>query len=105
MSLKEHRIYQFVANILQRMLTLQILKAKSYIISPLDKSPVRTLKWTYKEERALVEFISIGKSDPKYGLDNETEWPRFRDGHSFWKDAAMHIKTSTSANILLTSTI
>ena len=83
--------------------TLQILKAKSNIVSPLRKSPVRRHKWTYEEERALVEFISIGKTDPKYGLDKETEWPCFRDGHSFWKDAAMHIKTSTSANILLTS--
>lgn len=67
------------------------------------KSPVKSHKWTYEEERAVVEFISISKSDPKYDMEERAEWPSFRDGHCFWTDAAIHIKTSTAANILLAS--
>ena len=82
-------------------------KAKSYIVSPLRKSPVKRHNWTFDEERALVEFISIARTDPKYasGCETDTEWPSYRESHCFWTDAASHIKTSTSANILLTSTV
>ena len=84
-------------------MTKQIHRAKCHIVSPMRKSPVKRHKWTYEEERALVEFISVAKTDPKYDLVAETEWPSFREGHCFWTDAASHIKTSTGANILLTS--
>ena len=60
-------------------------------------------KWTFEEERALVEFVGIGKTDPQYRLPKKTVWPSFRDTHCFWTDAALHIRVSTCANILLTS--
>ena len=82
----------------------QVTKTKCNIVSPTWKSPVKWHKWTYQEERALVEFLSVSKTDPKYGLEDDIEWHSFRDGHSVWSDAATHIKTSISANILLTST-
>ena len=67
------------------------------------KSPVKRHKWTYEEDRALVEFLSVSKTDPKYCQGDITEWPSFRDSHTFWTEAALHVRTSTSANILLTS--
>ena len=60
-------------------------------------------KWTFEEERALVEFVGIGKTDPQYRLPKKTVWPSFRDTHCFWTDAALHIRVSTCAIILLTS--
>ena len=78
-------------------------KAKGSPLRILKRSPVRRHTWSYEEERALVEFTAIAKSDPKYGFDFKTEWPSFREGHCFWTDAAAHIQTSTCANVLLTS--
>ena len=80
-----------------------LAKAKCHIVSPLRKSAVKRHTWTYDEERALVEFVTIARTDPKYGLESLTEWPSYREAHCFWTDAALHIKTSTSSNILLTS--
>ena len=59
-------------------------------------------KWTFQEERALVEFVGLSRMDPNYS-DTSTEWPGFRESHSFWGEAARHIKESTSANFLLSS--
>ena len=73
------------------------------IVSPLKKSPVKRHKWTYEEERAIVEYMGIARTDPNYGVESATEWPSFREDHCFWTDAASHIKTSTSANILFSS--
>jgi hypothetical protein len=28
---------------------------------------VKKYKWTFEENKALIEFISIAKTDPKYG--------------------------------------
>ena len=81
----------------------QISKTKCHIVSPLRKSPVKRHNWTYEEDRTLVEFLSVSKTDPKYCHGDTTEWPSFRDSHSFWREAALHVKTSTRANILLTS--
>ena len=39
---------------------------------------------------------------PNYS-DTSTEWPGFRESHSFWGEAARHIQESTSANFLLSS--
>ncbi|KAM7451631.1 hypothetical protein ABFA07_000947 [Porites harrisoni] len=40
--------------------------------------------------------------DLKYS-DPSTEWPGFRESHSFWSEAARHIQESTSANFLLSN--
>ena len=69
-------------------------KAKGSPLRILKRSPVRRHTWSYEEERALVEFTAIAKSDPKYGFDY---------GTLFWTHAAAHIQTSTCANVLLTS--
>ncbi|XP_078357969.1 uncharacterized protein LOC144642774 isoform X1 [Oculina patagonica] len=76
---------------------------KSPLKSPIKKSPVKQHKWTFEEERALVEFVGMGRMDPKYGGDSSNEWPAFRATHMFWTDAAHHIKTITCSNILLTN--
>ena len=60
------------------------------------KSPVRLHRWTFYEERALVEFVGLASMDAKYGLStSECIWPAFRPGHTFWADAAKHIQAST----------
>ena len=59
-------------------------------------------KWTFQEERALTEFIGLVMSNPDYGLSAK-EWPSLRHTHHLWTDAALHIKESTSSNVLLTS--
>ncbi|KAK3712315.1 hypothetical protein QZH41_017251, partial [Actinostola sp. cb2023] len=69
-------------------------------------SPVKYHRWSYDEERALVEFISISKSDPCYGWpeDHKTQdWPSFRADHVLWADAANHKRESNSSNFLLTT--
>ena len=50
-----------------------------------------------------MPIVVIGKTDPQYRLPKKTVWPSFRDTHCFWTDAALHIRVSTCANILLTS--
>ena len=70
---------------------------------PLFKSPVRLHRWSFEEERALVEFVGLALMDPKYGITSTTLWPAFRPVHPFWTDAARHIQTSTSSSVLLTS--
>ena len=67
------------------------------------KSPVKQHKWTFAEERALVEFVGLSRMDPKYGVDNARGWPAFRSTHVFWTDAARHIQTITCSSVLLTS--
>lgn len=69
------------------------------------KSPVHKHRWTFDEERSLVEFIGIAKTDDQYGFpdDKTTEWPSFSAKHQFWEDAAKHIQQATSSNILLAS--
>ena len=57
-------------------------------------------KWTFQEERALVEFVGLSGMDPKYS-DTSTEWPGFREGHFLWSEAGRQIQESTSANFLL----
>ena len=59
-------------------------------------------KWTFQEERALVEFVGLSRMDTKYS-DTSTEWPGFRESHFFWSEAARQIQESTSANFLLLS--
>ena len=59
-------------------------------------------KWTFQEERALVEFVGLSRMDPKYS-DTSTEWPGFKENHFFWSEAARQIQESTSANYLLLS--
>ena len=63
------------------------------------KSPVKYHKWSFDEDRALVEFVSISWTDPKYNFSK----PYFRASHVFWRDAARHIREATSSNFLLTS--
>lgn len=68
------------------------------------KSPVRLHRWTFYEERALVEFVGLASMDAKYGLStSECIWPAFRPGHTFWADAAKHIQASTSSSVVLSS--
>jgi hypothetical protein len=47
--------------------------------TPIKKSPVKYLKWTFEKDKALIEFISIIKIDPKYqyGTHVVGEWPSF----------------------------
>ena len=59
-------------------------------------------RWTFQEERALTEFIGLVKTNPDYGLSTKV-WPSLRHTHQLWTDAALHIKESTSSNVLLTS--
>lgn len=49
----------------KRKVSKQISKTKYHIVSPMRKSPVKRHKWTYEEDRALVEFLSVSKTDPK----------------------------------------
>lgn len=74
-------------------------------MTPIKKSPVKHHKWTFEEDKALIEFISIAKTDPKYGhsASSAHQWPGFKQNNSFWSDGAKHIKCSTSSNILLTN--
>ena len=73
--------------------------------SPLvaQRSPVRIHKWSFHEERALVEFVGLAKMDPRYGIPSKTQWPAFRAIHQFWTDTALHIRGSTCSSVLLTS--
>ena len=66
-------------------------------------SPVRIHKWSFHEERALVEFVGLAKMDPRYGISSKTQWPAFRAAHQFWRDTALHIQQSTCSSVLLTS--
>ena len=52
--------------------------------------------------RESPQFIGLVKSNPDYGLSTK-EWPSLRHTHHLWTDAALHIKESTSSNVLLTS--
>lgn len=74
-------------------------------LTPIKKSPVKHHKWTFEKDKALIEFISIAKTDPKYGhsASSAHQWPGFKQNNSFWSDGAKHIKCSTSSNILLTN--
>jgi hypothetical protein len=71
----------------------------------MTKSPVKHHKWTFNEDKAFIEFISIAKTDPKYGqfTTSVPEWPGYKEKNSFWSDGAKHIQCSTGSNILLTS--
>ena len=62
-------------------------------------------KWTFEEDKAFVEFISIAKTDPVYGQRTSAvgQWPGFSEKNCFWSDGAKHIQHSTSSNILLSS--
>jgi hypothetical protein len=65
---------------------------------------VKQHKWTFEENKAFIEFISIARTDPKYGeMLTSVEWPGFKDKNSFWADGAKHIQCSTSSNIVLSS--
>jgi len=64
---------------------------------------VRLHKWSFDEERALVEFVGLALMDPKYGITSTTQWPAFRPSHNFWADTARHIQTSTCSSVILTS--
>ncbi|CAH3192539.1 unnamed protein product, partial [Porites evermanni] len=85
-----------------RKVSKEISKPKCHVVSPLRKSPVKKHKWAFQEERALVEFVGLSKMDPKYNVTS-TEWPGFRESHSFWSEAARHIQESTFANFLLSN--
>ena len=50
-------------------------------------SPVKLHRWTFKEDKAFMEFVSIAKMDPKYGKSSVKEWPAFSE-NSFWDDGA-----------------
>ena len=69
----------------------------------LIKSPVRYHKWSFEEERAVVEFVGLAKMDPEYGIPESTQWPAFKAHHPFWKNCARHIQASTRSSVLLTS--
>ncbi|CAH3039649.1 unnamed protein product [Porites lobata] len=59
------------------------LKKSPLVVSAI-KSPVRLHRWTFYEERALVEFVGLASMDAKYGLStSECIWPAFRPGHTF----------------------
>ena len=64
---------------------------------------MRIHKWSFHEERALVEFVGLAKMDPRYGIPIKTQWPAFRAVHQFWTDTALHIRESTCSSVLLTS--
>ena len=68
--------------------------------SPL-KSPVKQHKWSFEEERALVEFMGMVRMDPKYGGDRSNGWPAFRSNPMFWTDAAHHIQTIACSSVYL----
>ena len=51
-------------------------------------SPVKLHRWTFEEDKAFIELISIAKSDPKYGKSSFKEWPAFSEKNSFWDDGA-----------------
>ena len=51
-------------------------------------SPVKLHRWTFEEDKAYMEFISIAKTDPKYGKSSVKEWPAFSGKNSFWDDGA-----------------
>ena len=55
-------------------------KPKCHVVSPLRKSPVKKHKWTFQEERALVQFVGLLRMDPKYS-DTSTEWQGFRESY------------------------
>lgn len=55
---------------------------------PLFKLPLRLHRWSFEEERALVEFVGLALMDPKYGITNTTLWPAFCPIHPFWTDTA-----------------
>lgn len=77
---------------------------KSPLVVLAIKSPVRLHRWTFHEERALVEFVGLASMDAKYGLSmTKCVWPAFRPGHTFWADAAKHILASTSSSVVLSS--
>jgi hypothetical protein len=82
-----------------------VLNSNGQWLVPINKSPVRKHSWTYYEERALVEFIGVSKTDPKYGFpfESQAEWPSFGPSNVFWSDAANHIQQSTISNVILTS--
>ena len=69
------------------------------------KSPMKYHKWCFDEERALVEFVSISRTDPIYDFgDLGNRWcPPFGPAKVFWSDAARHVREATSSNFLLTS--
>ena len=80
------------------------IKFPSKKIRLTKKSPVKHHKWTFEENKAFIEFISIAKTDPKYGQRSAVqEWPSFSYNNKFWDDAARHIQCSTFSNILLSS--
>ena len=56
------------------------------------KSPVKLHKWSFEEDKAFIEFMSIAKTDPKYGKSYVKEWPAFSEKNSFWDDGGKHIK-------------
>jgi hypothetical protein len=46
--------------------------------TPIKKSPVKYHKWIFEKDRALIELISIIKTDPKYQYGTHVgKWPSF----------------------------
>ena len=65
------------------------------------KSPVKYHKWCFDEDRAVLEFVSISRVDPKYDFSKAgSPWPSFRASHIFWSDAARHIREATSSSLV-----
>ncbi|KAL9977253.1 hypothetical protein ACROYT_G014635 [Oculina patagonica] len=52
-------------------------------LSVLVKLPVQLHKWSFEEERAVVEFVGLASMDLKNGISRNTEWPAFRSDHHF----------------------
>ena len=81
----------------------QVISSGIHKSASLIKSPVRYHKWSFEEERAVVEFVGLVKMDPEYGILESTQWPAFKAHHPFWKNCARHIQASTQSSVLLTS--
>ena len=67
----------------------QVISSGIHKSASLIKSPVRYRKWSFEEERALVEFVGLAKMDPEYSIPESTQWPAFKAHHPFWKKMSM----------------
>lgn len=82
-----------------------VSKARGSRVSPVKCSPAKKHKWTFAEDRALLEFVGFARMDPEFWHEGEEipEWPGFRQTHKFWTSAAKHIQLTTKSSVLLTS--
>ena len=65
---------------------------------------MRYHRWSIDEDKALVEFLSIARTDPGYNwIANDIQWPSFGVTSMFWRDASKHIRESTASTFLLSS--